>query len=65
MTDRRDGTDGDGGEISDETAFIIAVGVTLAVASIIFFYAGKMNRATGMMAAGVGIGTAWVARRLS
>ncbi len=64
MTDQRDGTDEDDRGTSDETAFLLAVGVTLAVAATMFFYVGKMNRATGMMAAGVGIGTAWVVRKL-
>ncbi len=64
MIDRGDETD-DRNRLSDETVFLIAVVVTLAVAVTIFFYAGKMNRATGLMAAGVGIGTAWVVRKLS
>lgn len=64
MIDRDDGT-GYEKTLSDETVFLVAVAVTLAVAAASFFYAGKMNRATGMMAAGVGIGTAWVARKMS
>jgi len=64
MIDRGDVPD-DRRRLSDETTFVLAVVVTLAVALLLFFYAGKMNRATGIMAAGVGIGTAWVVRKIS